>query len=82
MSINVRIAGRLLKSAVVFQMQTHLPPALPVRAKIPIDYYPSFMRNHLDNLLKVPPGTPVAAVAVVVPVVPVTINLIQSRSNA
>jgi hypothetical protein len=76
MSISVRIAGRLLKSAVVFQMQTHLLLALPVRAKIPIDYYPNSFRNHLDNLLKVPPGTPVAAVAVVVPVVPVTINLI------
>ncbi len=77
MNISVRIAGRLLKSAVVFLMQTYRAIALHVKAKIHIEFYPNSMRKHLAHHQQVPPGTPVAADAAVVPVVPVTTNLIK-----
>jgi hypothetical protein len=45
MNMSVLTAGRLLKSAVVFQTLTNLLTALPVRATIPIDYCQSFSQK-------------------------------------
>jgi hypothetical protein len=78
MNISVRIAGRLLKSAVVFLMQTCLLIVPNAKARTLAGYYPNSMRRLLaHHLLRVPPGTPVAAVAAVVRAVPVTTNLIK-----
>jgi hypothetical protein len=77
MNMNAPIAGRLLKSAVVFLMQTYPQPALPARAITHIDYCPSFIPNLQEILPRVPPAMADAVDAAAVPVVPV---IIKSRN--
>jgi hypothetical protein len=74
MNMSVPIAGRLLKSAVVFLTRTFPRLALPARAITPIDYYPSSFQNHQEFLPPVPPGMAGVVDAAAVPVVPVTIK--------
>jgi hypothetical protein len=63
MNINVWIAGRLLKSAVVFLMQISQLPAPNVRANRLKECCQNFTHKHLDNPFLNPADTAVVAIA-------------------
>ena len=80
MSMSAWTAGRLLKSAVVFLMQTNLPIVNDVKVQTHIDCFQLFTRNlpAVQYLLQVDMAAVVVAAAV--PAVPVITNQRKIRS--
>jgi len=76
--MNVRIAGRLLKSADAFLMQIILLPANAVKARTLTGYYLSFTQNRQEGLLPFQPDIAVVEDAAAVPVVHVIIKTIST----
>lgn len=80
MSMNALIAGRLLKSAVVFLKRINLQIASGVKVRTPIGDYPIFIQNRQWLQHRIPAGMAAAAVVPVVLVVPVITNFTHIRS--